>query len=191
MAPTYVFRQAVSPLAAGALAAFLPAVAAAQAPVTSFDEIGTRLKAGEKIRVIDASGGDVRGRVVSIQSAALVLMVEGISRELRDTDIRQVDRYYRDSGWQGTLLGAGIGAAGLWAVTYAGDSEMATDPEAAPSVLVLGAAGGALVGYIIDRCHLSRRTVYLRGRAGGASPSLKVAPLIASRHRGVAVAISF
>jgi len=179
-----------APLAA-AFIVLLPALSAAQTVVTSFDRIGTRLRVGDEIRVTDAQGQTVRGRVAAVESTALVVYAGGKRLELREDNINQVRQYYRDSGWDGAAYGALVGAGGLLGAVYAGDPEMATDPEGSPALIVLGASGGALVCYIIDRLHWGQRTVYLRPPAGGARPALSVVPVMTSRTKAVALSYSF
>ena len=183
-------RIAWSPLAA-LLIVLLPEFSAAQTLLRSFDQIRTRVSVGDEIRVIDDQGQDVRGRIVSIEATSLVLDTRGERLRLRSDDIRQVKQYYKDSGWDGALYGAAAGVASLLGLAYAGDPEMATDPEARPGLVVLGAGGGALVGFIIDKLHWGQRTVYIRPPTAGAGSMLSVVPVIASRTKAVALVVSF
>ena len=68
------------------------------------------------------------------------------------------------------------GAAGLLALAYTGNPEMATDPEALPRLVALGAGGGALVGFIIDTLHRGQRTVFVCPPAARAGSALSVVP---------------
>jgi hypothetical protein len=68
---------------------------------------------------------------------------------------------------------------------------MATDPEARPGLIVMGACGGALIGFIIDKIHWGQRTVYIRPPTARARPGFSVLPVIAPRTRAVALVLSF
>ena len=173
------------------LVVLLPTVSAAQQVVRSFDQIGTRISPGEEVRVTDDQGQHVRGRIVSVESTSLVLDARGERLRLRAEDVSQVRRYYKDSGWDGALFGAAAGVAGLLGLMYAGDPEMAADPEARPGLVVLGAGGGALVGFIIDKLHRGQRTVYIRPPAAGAGSVLSVVPVITSRAKAAVLVLSF
>lgn len=192
MGTPYAARQFVAwVLLSAALSVLLPALSAAQTRVTSVDRISTRVKVGDEVRVTDGQGRNVRGRIVSLDATALVLNAGGKRVQLAEDDIRQVKQYYRDSGWDGAVYGAAVGVGGFLGVAYAGDPEMATDPEALPGLIVLGAGGGAIAGFIIDRCHRGQRTVYRRPPSGGAGPALSVVPVIAPRTKAVALSYSF
>jgi hypothetical protein len=185
-------RQLVPRVALAALLVVIrPALAAAQTLVSSFDQIGTRIRVGDEIRVTDGQGQDVRGLFVSVASTSLILDTHGARLRLRTDDISQVKLYYKDPGWDGALYGAVTGAAGLLALAYAGDPEMATDPEALPRLVALGAGGGALVGFIIDTLHRGQRTVFVRPPAAKAGSVLSVVPVIASGTKAVALVLSF
>ncbi len=170
----------------------LPAFALAQERVMSFDQLGARLKAGEAVRVMDTMrAARYEGGCCPSNPARLSWKER---RDVRSCAKRMSNRSNgtdKDSGVQGLLLGAGAGALGLWGVAVAGDREMATDPEVLPSLLVLGAAGGALVGYIIDRVIPGRQTVYFRAGAGATPLTLAVIPAITPHTRGLALSFSF
>jgi hypothetical protein len=153
--------------------------------------MGTVIEAGDAVKVTDTGGREVRGRIVAVEPASLLLDARGERLQLGKDEIDRVKLYYKDSGWDGAALGAAAGAGGLLGLVYAGDPEMATDPEARPGLIVIGAGGGALIGFIIDKVHWGQRTVYVRPPTARAPPGLSVMPVIASRTRGVTLALSF
>jgi hypothetical protein len=71
-------RLGASAVALAAVCVLLvPALAAAQEPVRSFDELDTRLKLGDAVWVTDAQGREMKGRIVSLRSDALALDSDG------------------------------------------------------------------------------------------------------------------
>ena len=59
------------------LIALLPALAAAQDPVKSFDQLNTRLNIGDTIWVTDAQGQEVKGKLSALSTDALMLDAGG------------------------------------------------------------------------------------------------------------------
>jgi len=91
----------------------------------------------------------------------------------------------RDSNANGTAIGALVGAAGmgtflaiLWNQCRTG-CENDLDPWAPYAAIGVGAAGGAAVGYLIDRARVR------------ASQKVGVMPSVTRRQRGVTVALRF
>lgn len=167
----------------------LPVVAGGQEPEYSFNRLGARLTAGESVRVTDTEGRRTTGRVLAVEATQLVLEGEKGCRHLGQDEIVRVERRHRDSGVQGLVLGAAAGAFGLWGIAAIGDREMAHDPEAGPALVVLGAGGGALVGYIIDRIIPGRQTVYLRPRS--RTPVALSVPAVKAHGKRLSLTFSF
>ena len=55
-------------LAAGAALLLLPALAGAQEPVRTFDQLNTRLKVGDSIYVTDAKGREIKGEDLGVRA---------------------------------------------------------------------------------------------------------------------------
>ena len=56
---------------------FAFALAAAQEPVTSFDQLNTRLKVGDTVWITDAQGREVTGKIRALSPASLLLDAGG------------------------------------------------------------------------------------------------------------------
>lgn len=191
MPTSFVVRRIVAWTVRGAVIVVLvPAASAGQVAVPAFDRLGSRLTAGDEIGVTDGQGQRVRGRVVSFDATALVLDAGGRHHEFHEEDVSRVEKFFKDSGWDGAAYGAAIGVAGLYGATYVGDREMATDPEGLPAVVVTGAVGGALVGFIVDKLHRGRRTIYVRSQAGGRA-RLTAGPVVTPHAKGVSLSYVF
>jgi hypothetical protein len=86
--------------------------------------------------------------------ASLVLPQPGSLPALAQTPERGVNRR-RDSIWNGTLIGAGVGAAGgaVWGLKTCGSNDNECFAIAGPVGIIGGAGIGAAVGAIADALH--------------------------------------
>lgn len=176
-------------LAAAALALILfPAIAVAQEPVKTFDQLSTRLKVRDTIWVTDADGREIKGRILELGAASLVLDAEG-KTSFAAPDIRQIRVRKHDLMWDGTLIGLAVGmAAGL--ALGATDSQDEGLMEA-QYFLMLGAAVGTGTGFAIDAARKGKTLVVYAARGTQSSAHLSLAPIVTTRHGGVRVAFSF
>ena len=172
-----------APLAA-VLIALLPVIAAAQEPVTSFDQLNTRLRIGDTVWVTDAQGREIKGRILELHDASITLT----ERTFSAAEVGRVRLRVNDSVLTGTLIGLATGLGAGAAVLGQGD----TDPSGgtiAGAALLFGGVGAA-VGAGIDGLIHGKRDVY---RSPGASSSARVslAPVLAPRSKSVVVWCSF
>jgi hypothetical protein len=187
-----VSRHVTWALVAAALVFALPALAAAQEAVKSFDQLNTRLKPGDKIWVTDAQGREIEGRITSIEAATLAIYAGG-RRTLRADEVRLVRDRRHDSLAQGAWIGAATGLAAAAALSYAiCSSEECTAGGIAVVAGVITAAGAG-VGVAVDAAIPGpKRVVYQAPSAGTASHSgISIVPVLTPRAKGVAVSFSF
>ena len=85
---------------------------AARRPTSSFSDLQRRLKPGNTVYVIDDTGTEIKGKIVTLSAAALTLDVNGIHRPMDQASIRQVQRY-GDSLWNGFFIGVGVSTPGV------------------------------------------------------------------------------
>ena len=171
-----------------------PALAVAQEPVTSFEQLGRRLKPGDRIWVTDAKGREVEGRIQRVWADALTVDTEPPST-FPARDVRLIRQTRRDSLWNGTLIGLGIGGglAAAWCIAAATD-----DPAISPGVecfegaVVFGGLG-TLFGLAIDTANPGKGRVAYRapGSPGAASARLSIVPVVTPRAKGVAASFAF
>jgi hypothetical protein len=135
---------------AGALIVLLPALAAAQEPVRSFDQLNTRLKVGDTVWVTDAQGREVKGTITELRDASISLNSDG-QTTLQAESVRLVQQKRRGiSMLLGCLIGFGAGVAGGFAFSAAAEtgdeakggylfppSAPASEPSSARSCLAL------------------------------------------------------
>jgi len=171
-----------------------PALAVAQEPVTSFEQLGMRLKPGDRIWVTDAKGREVEGRIQRVWADALTVDTEPPST-FPARDVSLIRQTTPDSLWNGTLIGLGIGAA-PWCIAAAASHEpgMSVGVECLEGTVVFGSIG-ALIGLAIDAGHGKKLTVYRApstpGTGGASHARLSIVPVITPRMKGVALSYSF
>jgi len=183
MSTSSAARQFVAwfPLVAALIVA-LPALAAAQEPVKSFDQLGGVLNVGNKVRVTDTENRKLSGRITALDARSITLDKAG-GTTLSADRVRRVERLKRSKGY-GALVGVGAGVVG--GLVYASSAATAEDAIGGYLFPGIGAGVGTLVGTFVTRSH----DVY---RAPGASgiARLSLAPVITPRAKGLAVVYSF
>jgi hypothetical protein len=89
---------------------WLTSSANAQQRVETLDAPPLRGIVGETVSVLDATGGETRGRIFAISDRAIALTVGDRRHVLDSALVRRIERRRRDSVWNGVLIGAGAGA---------------------------------------------------------------------------------
>jgi hypothetical protein len=166
------------------------ALAAAQEPVRSFDQLDTRLKPGDTVWVTDAQGREIKGKITSLAAEALALKADG-SRTFSAADVRLVEERRGDSLLNGGLIGFGIGGVGFGLTCLATIDDQ--DRGWCALVTVVYGGIGAAAGVAVDALIPGKKIVVYRAPApGGARTSrLSVSPLVTPRTKGVALSFAF
>lgn len=136
-----------------------------QPPVARFEDLKGYVAVGDTVYVVETSGRESRGKIVSFSSLALTLAVAGTDRAVSADDVVRVDRRRRDSIWNGVLLGAGAGALVGFGLGRGADSPTCprSGVECGQGALigtVGGAVWGAIGGWIADALVRKRETIY-------------------------------
>ena len=127
--------------------------------LTDFSQIGTRIEAGDRVRVEDG-GRTIEGRLVALEPGALRLRHDDQERSIPANQIRSV-AHLRSKAGSGAALGVMIGAGSvltmaLIAATVAEDSgefDLSGGEIAAATALYAGLGGvaGAIIGRMLER----------------------------------------
>jgi len=165
----------------------LPAFAAAQEPVRSFDQLNTRLKVGDTVWVTDAQGREVKGQIRDFSETSLTLDSGGPARLQADA-VRLITQREGKPIVRGMLIGLGVGAASF-AVVAAMDCDDCG--EAVSGGLMFGALIGAGAGAAIGAMRSGKEVVVYRAPGPSGSARLSLAPVITPRTKGVALFVSF
>ena len=171
----------------------IPLAAAAQEPVTSFDQLNTRLKIGDTIYVTDAQGREIKGKIRELTLSAMMLDRDG-STTMKADDVRLVTQRKGHPIGKGALWGLGLGAAAgvVIGLTYDDDCSDCWSSGGVAAAMAgifggIGAGAGAIVGALIP----GKEVVVYRAPGVSGSAHLSVAPVITPRTKGVALAFSF
>ena len=183
--------SAVTIVVATALA--LPALSAAQEPVKSFDQLNTRLKAGDTIWVTDAEGREIRGKVQGLSPASLQVKSGGATQDFPPARVATIRVQPKDPLRNGVLWGALIGFAGGAASCLV--NEECTGDEGGAGVTaalaLVGAAAGAGIGAGVDAAVKGPKLVVYRAPGASGTARLSIAPVVTARAKGVAVSFAF
>jgi hypothetical protein len=168
----------------------LPALAAAQEPVTSFDRLNTRLKPGDTVWLTDAQGREVNGKITELHDASITLNSNGPTT-LQADSVRLITRHTGRHTGVGALWGL-IGGAVAGAVSFAGDDsgDCSGGGCALAGAAILGGIGagvGAVVGAFIP----GHTLVIYRAPGASGNARLSLAPVNMPRTKGVALSYSF
>ena len=179
------WKLAIALAAISLLLAF--ALAAAQEPVRSFDQLNTRLTPGDTIWVTDAQGREIKGKVQSLAPEAITLKGDG-PRTIAAGDVRIISERRRDSLANGALIGLAVGGVGIGVACLA-SAEGPDQDWCLVAALVYGSIGAG-IGVGIDALIPGKKRVAYRA-PGSSQARLSLAPVITPRARGAALSFAF
>ena len=143
-----------------------PVAVAAQAGTNDWSRLNS-VGSGSKLSVKLKTGKKIDGTLTSVSDTALTMLVKNTSTEIKRDDIRSVHEVGGTSVTKSTLIGLGAGAGAgalLGAVGEAGDDDDSfgdlNGGAVAAGLAVLGAAAGAITGFIIGKTSKKRTLVY-------------------------------
>jgi hypothetical protein len=141
---------------------------------------GVSVQTGRRVWATLADGREVTGHVASLSATALELMKDGHVTSTPLADVRKIEQ--ADSNMNGLWIGAAAGAGAGFVSGLATCAAMyECSPGIPPVFMAIGTGIGGLVGWVIDKQHVSRETVYV---SGAKSPRLTVAPIVTPRGVG-------
>ena len=133
--------------------------AEAQELAGTFDQLRVLVETGDRIRVVDASGQDIRGTIAAIGAASLTLEAGGTRRDFAERDITTIHQRRPDSLANGALWGLAAGTAlGLYggiALSSTGSSGVII-----PIFTLLYGEIGAGIGTGLDALVSAERVIY-------------------------------
>lgn len=176
---------------ATAIIVLLPTFAAAQEPVKSFDQLDTRLKAGDTVWVTDAQGREIKGKIRELTPSALVLD-NGNGRTFEAGDVARINQRQGSKVRKGALWGVIVGGA-LSVGSLAYGAQGCTGEACGLAVLavpiLIGAGAG--IGALVGKGMPGKELVVYRAPATGTTTRIFFAPVITPRRTGVVVSFAF
>ncbi len=157
---------------------------AADDPVSSFDQLWTKVKSGDTIYVLGTDARETSGTFAKVSQTSLAMLVDGQIREIALSDVRQVARR-GDSLRNGALIGAAFGVV----VGFIGGDEGCLDSPCAGRAAVAVVAGGvyAAIGAGIDALIHGRTVVYRTAK----QQNVRVTPILSGNHAGASLSVKF
>jgi hypothetical protein len=138
-------------LLASASVVAAPALAWAQEPVPSFDQVPTRVKVGDTVFVTDATGREVKGKILDLSAALLALRSGSERQEFPAAQVKTLRWQKPDSLQNGALIGLAVGVgAGIGILVYAAQDP--GDGSAGIAFAIVAGLGGVFagIGTLID-----------------------------------------
>jgi hypothetical protein len=172
-----------------AMALLLPAVAAAQP--SGDPAMNGHVKVGQHVVVTGFDGDRVKGRVMNVDGAALIMLVdEGFDRRAVTVPTSTIATIRKsDSLLNGFLIGLGSGLVGgeVWIYSMCGPPGYDTECRsiATPIGWAAFGGGGAVIGTLIDK--FSTKLLY----SASSNASLHVQPLLGRQVQGLRVSLTF
>ena len=157
----------------------------------SFEQLQPRASVGDQVTVTDVTGREVRGTITQLSLSSLTLLLGQTKTEFFEAEIETISR--RDSRWNGTLWGLGVGGVlGAWVDRGLVKEYGREDISVGESVeFIAGAAGvGAGIGFVVDAMIRGRRLIYSRAQTSikGNTTAL---PMWGSRRKAIFVLLRF
>lgn len=144
----------------------------------------SRLKPGDTVYVLDASGRTTEGTFLEMSRASIKLS-RPAPLEIRASEVYRVEKL-GDPVWDGALKGGAI--LGAWCALVCGQGLDSRDSWFA--VVAVNAGFGAAIGAVIDWAHKGRTAVYKR-EPGTSSVRSIVEPIVAPGRKALLVRIGF
>jgi hypothetical protein len=176
--------RSILTLGFAACVSFVASTVSAQVVATSFEQLQTGVKPGDRIFVIDATGVETDGRLQSLSPEVLTLAVKGHQeRRFTRDDVVVIRRLTHDPVWNGAGIGAGVTVA--FVLVSVGLECRGECGEYLPQALAGAAIWGAGIGALIDACILTPKDIYRRGPA----PRIGLQPTVGRDRVGAAVTL--
>lgn len=157
----------------------------------SLEQLRSRVAVGDTVTVTDVQGRKMHGTISGLSLSSVTLIAGRTEREFLEADVETISR--RDSRWNGTLWGLGIGGVlGAWADNGLVDVYGREDISVGESVgFIAGtAAVGAGIGFAVDALIRGTRLIYSRP-ATSTRKDTTVMPIWAGRRTGIFVSLRF
>jgi len=171
-----------------------PALAWAQAPVTSFDQVPTRVKIGDTVFVTDATGREVKGKVLDLSAASVALSSGSERQEFSAAQVRTLVWQQHDTLYnglrKGLFIGLGVGAA-LGVVGVAATEQGVNKGLVWAATFLIGGGIGAGAGAAFDAMNPGKKVLVYRAPSAPSAARISIAPILTPRRQGVAVRVVF
>ena len=176
------------PLVAALCLLLMPIAAHAQEIASSLDQLRVLVRPGDSLTVTDASGQELRGRIVELSSTSMVMQARGQRRELFADDIQRITQPRHADLATGARWGLGVGAGfGLLTIASVAGNCRGCGAFVIANTVMLGGVGAG-IGVGIAASMTDQRLIYPRPRL---PVKVAVGPLIDRERQGIRVSLQF
>ena len=172
-----------------------PSPAGAETLARSLEELGRRMKPGQKVQVLERSGRLTEGVITEVSESSPSVFA-GETRTVPAEEVLRVEREWdsvRDGIVKGAIVGLAAGAV-VWLESRGKSEEQLAaegcDGCGSPKYVAIGAAEGVLFGWLIDHFHKGRTLMY-EAPLSRPRASISVAPVVGDGRRGLSLAVAF
>jgi hypothetical protein len=176
---------------AAVLLLFGVSVTEAQERAGSFEQLRSRVTAGDEVTVTDVMGRETRGRILELSSSSLVLVADKTRTVFVQADVETVS--LTDSRLNGILWGLGVGGVlGVLLDKSLTDEYGRDDISVGSSVSFIATAAGigAGIGFVVDAILKGQRTIYSRPPTS-ITKHTTVLPMWVPRRQALVVVVRF
>jgi len=170
-----------------------PRVVSGQEIAGSFDQLRVLVKAGDKVRVADATGHETSGKIADLSPTALALIVDGQRHEILAHDISTIRQRRSDTLATGAKVGFGIGAGlGLLIASQVASEYDEVGAGGVAAISLLYGALGTGVGVGIDALISREQVIYAApARTVAATAAVRIRPLLTRTRQGIVLSVGF
>jgi len=171
----------------------VPSAVSAQVPVSSFEQVATKVKTGDTVYVTDSTGTEYKGKLSDVSVSSLTLQTDGTPRQFLAATVTMVRRQQRDSLKNGLFIGLGIGAAigVLGAATCSGGDSSDCNASARGLFALTSAGIGVGLGVGIDALVPGKKALIYRADSRSSAATINIFPIVSPTRRGLAVRVVF
>jgi len=157
-------------------------------PAHSFAELKSRVRNGDKVRLVDKHGKESPGRITGISVATLDLMVNGTIWSFPEADVQRITHPHHASLLKGAIFGALAGGVAFMAICEMKNNSDAGRCTVDPAASFAASAGlGALSGMGVTMMIRRPESIF----ESTERVKIKAVSTFNKSQRSVALAISF
>lgn len=162
----------------------------AQAPVSDFGQLPTRVRTGDTVIVTDTAGREHKGKLHVLAPASLVIEAAGKRVDFPSERVAAMTWQQRDSLGNGAWIGFAT-AAGMIGILAASSCEGDECRWVVPLAAGFYGAVGAGIGVGIDALIPGKKILVYSRAAGSARASVSLSPILHTGRQGLAATVRF
>jgi hypothetical protein len=152
----------------------------------SLHDVRNQLREGDRVRIVDISRTPTTGRLGSLSADSFVVHERGRTVTISDSRVYLIQVPRREG--DGVLIGMGIGATAGLIVARLDCRDSSEHGDCIRAATLYLGGGMAALGALVDHLFKRYNSVFDRTTTGN---TIRVAPLLSTRRRGLTLRIAF